>query len=57
MGKVFVAARIENIIDAFAATQGTLSQAEVRAVEVPDALADLRHRPIDAQIVAGKAWA
>jgi hypothetical protein len=40
MGKVLVAARVENVGDLLAADQGRLAPAEVRAVEVTDALVD-----------------
>ncbi len=40
MGKVTVAARIENVGDLLAADQGQLAKAEVRAVQVADALVD-----------------
>jgi len=40
MGKVVVAARVENVGDLLAADQGRLPPGEVRAVEVTDALVD-----------------
>jgi predicted aspartyl protease len=40
MGKVLVAARVENVGDLLAADQGRLAPGEVRAVEVTDALVD-----------------
>jgi predicted aspartyl protease len=40
MGKVVVSARIENLADVLNADQGLLSVAQVRAVEVSDALVD-----------------
>ncbi len=40
MGKVTVAARIENVIDAFNASQGALAAEQVRSVEVEDAVVD-----------------
>jgi predicted aspartyl protease len=40
VGRVVVSARIENIMDAFAAEQGRLDPTSVRAVEVDDALVD-----------------
>jgi len=40
MGKVLVAARIENIVDAYAARQGSMLEEQVRAVEIDDALID-----------------
>ena len=40
VGKVIVAAKIENLEDLFAAKKGTLSPDQVRTVEVPDALID-----------------
>ncbi len=40
MGKVTVAARVENVGDLLAVNQGRLSPGEVRAVEVADALVD-----------------
>ena len=40
MGKVVVAAKIENVVDLHAADQGQLAPGEVRAVEIPDALVD-----------------
>ncbi len=40
MGKVIVTARVENAGDLFAADQGLLAPADVRAVDVPDALVD-----------------
>jgi predicted aspartyl protease len=40
VGRVVVSARIENIMDAFAADQGQLDPVDVRAVEVDDALVD-----------------
>ena len=40
MGKVVVAARVENVGDRLAVDQGRLAPAEVRAVEVADALVD-----------------
>ena len=40
MGKVLVAARVENVGDLLAADQGRLAPAEVRAVEVTNALVD-----------------
>ncbi len=40
MGKVVVAARVENVGDLLAADQGRLAPGEVRAVEVTDALVD-----------------
>ena len=40
VGKVIVAAKIENLEDLYAAKKGTLSPDQVRTVEVPDALID-----------------
>ena len=40
MGKVLVQARVENVVDVYAAAQGQMSPANVRAVEVSDALVD-----------------
>ncbi len=40
MGKVLVAAKIENLNDLFNAAQGILPQEQVRSIEVPDALVD-----------------
>jgi predicted aspartyl protease len=40
MGKVTVAAKIENYNDLFEVSKGTRKPEDVRAVEVPDALAD-----------------
>jgi predicted aspartyl protease len=40
MGKVVVAARIENVNDLHAADEGLMTAGEVRAVEVSDALVD-----------------
>lgn len=40
MGKVVVAARIENFMDAFGAEKGMLPADQVRAVDVKDALVD-----------------
>ncbi len=40
MGKVLVAARVENVGDLLAADQGRIAPGEVRAVEVTDALVD-----------------
>jgi predicted aspartyl protease len=40
MGKVTVAARIENVGDRFEADQGRLAPNDVRAIEVSDALVD-----------------
>jgi predicted aspartyl protease len=40
MGKVLVAARLENLEDVYKAAQGTLPAEQVRAVEVTDALVD-----------------
>ena len=40
MGKVLVAARIENLDDLFGVRKGQLSEAQVRRVEVSDALID-----------------
>jgi predicted aspartyl protease len=40
MGKVVVSARIENLQDAYEAEKGVLPAANVRAVEVSDALVD-----------------
>ncbi len=40
MGKITVAARVENVGDLLAAGQGQLAPGAVRAVEVPDALVD-----------------
>ena len=40
MGKVLVSAKIENLADLFAAEQGHLTDAQVRRVEVSDALVD-----------------
>ena len=40
MGKVQVAAKIENLEDIFKAEAGTLPAEQVRSVEVPDALVD-----------------
>src|SRR5947209_1837927 len=40
MGKVIVPARIDNVVDLFAATRGALQPEQVRFVEVPDALVD-----------------
>ncbi|MGC8639251.1 MAG: aspartyl protease family protein [Isosphaeraceae bacterium] len=40
MGKVVVAARIENLEDLFDAERGLISSDAVRSVEVPDALID-----------------
>jgi clan AA aspartic protease len=40
MGKVIVAARIENLQDLFNASQGLLPPEQVRSVEVADALVD-----------------
>jgi predicted aspartyl protease len=40
MGKVLVAARVENVFDLFEMDQGRLASTEVRAVDVADALVD-----------------
>jgi len=40
MGKVHVAAKIENLEDLFKAEAGTLAPNRIRSVEVPDALVD-----------------
>ncbi len=40
IGNVVVSARIENLQDAYEAEKGTLPAAEVRSVEVSDALID-----------------
>jgi predicted aspartyl protease len=40
MGKVVVSARIENLQDTYEAEKGVLSAADVRSVEVSDALVD-----------------
>ena len=40
MGKVLVAARIENLEDVFRAYKGEVSAEQVRAIEVPDAMVD-----------------
>ncbi len=40
MGKIVVAARVENVVDLLAANQGRLAPDEVRAVDVTDALVD-----------------
>jgi predicted aspartyl protease len=40
MGKITVAARVENVGDLLAVDQGQLAPGAVRAVEVPDALVD-----------------
>jgi len=40
MGKVQVAAKIENLEDLFKADAGTLAPERVRSIEVPDALVD-----------------
>ena len=40
MGKVTVAVRIENVVDAFNASQGALAPEQVRSVEVEDAVVD-----------------
>ncbi|MGH9646844.1 MAG: clan AA aspartic protease [Bryobacteraceae bacterium] len=40
MGKVLVAARLENLEDVYKATQGALPADQVRAVDVTDALID-----------------
>jgi len=40
MGKVHVAAKIENLEDLFKAEAGTLDPNRIRSVEVPDALVD-----------------
>ena len=40
MGKITVAARVENVGDLIAADQGHLAPGAVRAVDVPDALVD-----------------
>ncbi len=40
MGKVIVAARIENLVDALAVQQGQLSPDQLRYVDVPEALVD-----------------
>jgi predicted aspartyl protease len=40
MGKVLVAARIENLDDVFAVRKGQLTEEQVRRVEVTDALVD-----------------
>lgn len=40
VGKVLVQARIENVIDLYAASQGQIADSEVRRVEVSDAQVD-----------------
>jgi clan AA aspartic protease len=40
MGKVLVAAKIENVVDLYLANKGAIPQEEVRRVEVPEALVD-----------------
>lgn len=40
MGKVLVAAKLENLEDLFKAEQGVITPDQVRRVEVPDALVD-----------------
>ena len=40
MGEVLVAARIENLLDAYAAAKGQIAAGDVRKVEVDDALVD-----------------
>src|SRR5438552_1119440 len=40
MGKVSVAARVENLADLFEVQQGTRPADQVRAVDIPDALVD-----------------
>src|SRR5262249_41285845 len=40
MGKVIVAAKIENLADLYKVEEGTLSPEQVRRIEVPDALVD-----------------
>lgn len=40
MGRVTVAAKVENLADLFAVDQGRLAPEQVRSVEVEDALVD-----------------